>query len=187
MRGVAILPACENAPVASSKISALLSALPSSTREKFLTVARPLKPPPSSTWVGESAAAAASARLDVALPVRKNWPDDGSKNSALARLRFDASAPPAINTSPATGMAGLRLTWTAGLPRGGAPESPAADGDPIVSPLMHPLVASRLMSPPTVSAAAAIRTHRGLLMRDIKRARLRSSLYGTIRAPIRRI
>src|SRR5277367_4081634 len=87
MRGVAILPACENAPVASSKISALLSALPSSTSEKFLTVARPLKPPSSSTWVGESAAAAASARLDVALPVRKNWPDEGSKNSALARLR----------------------------------------------------------------------------------------------------
>jgi len=106
---VAILPAGENAPVVSSNISAPLNTLPSSVSEKFLIVAPPLKPPANSAWVAERAAAYALARLNAAIPVATNCADDGSKNSAVARLRFEASAPPAINTSPAAGIAALTL------------------------------------------------------------------------------
>src|ERR1035437_2874563 len=164
IRAAAILPAGENAPVASSKISAPLSTLPVRVSEKFLIAAAPLKPPSSITWVADSDAADAPARLDAAPPVATNCPADGSKNSAVARLRFDASAPPAINTSPAAGIAALIES---------SATNPSWGGGSVLSPLMHPLAATRPISPTRLNAASALRAHRGLVCRySCKRIRL---------------
>jgi hypothetical protein len=165
IRGVAIVAAGENAPVARSKISALPITLPLRLSENGLIDAPPLKPPPSSTFDAAIGAATAPARLAAAGPVRKNCPLAGSKNSALARLRFDALAPPAISTSPAVGIAGtLPVVMLSGAlaaaPSEAAPLS--CEEIAILCPLMHP---PSVTTPSIARAAIAVRAHAGLKSR----------------------
>src|SRR4029077_3155081 len=92
-------------------------------------------------------------------------PLEGSKNSALARLRFDAFAPPAISTSPAVGIAG-----TPALAMLSAALAAVSSGVGLLScaemailcPLMHP---PRVTTPSSARPATAVRAHAGLKYR----------------------
>ena len=170
-------------------VSALASTLPSRLSEKFLIVAVPLKPPASRTWVGERALGRRGCATRRRGSGREELAEGGIEKfggrDALIRS-VGAARDQHVTGDGNRGLDILNCNLVRARRR-------CACGRILrrrstLTPLMHPLAASRPINPATLSAARAVRARRGVVSGYFcKRARLQSSLYVIRGAGIRRI